>query len=893
MCYGKQRAERRSSMPMANLELTKPYEPNPILAALCRRFFVNMRVDETWVRNLRARTQDSSLVYVLRSLNVVDFLALEYTTRRYQLPRIRFVNDLGLWVLNPLGKGWLNALLPRRGPSPTEELRDALAQGGSAALFLKRPPSVLDMASVSRGGRGVKEGDELVRALFEVQRHQTKPILAIPLLFVWTQHPDTRGREAIDFLLGPPEWPTAARAAAQALSNFKRGALLPGEPLDLAEFLRGSEHQSDEVLARRATYAMLRRLERERRTVTGPAARDVDRVRDEIVRSPRLQSVIADLSGGDGEQAYILSQRAGTMLKELHARPEPFTLRALEAIMDRVFHRIYAGCEHLESDFERLRRASKEGTLILLPSHKSHIDYLILSYTFFGERLQLPLIAAGDNLDFFPMGPIFRRAGAFFIRRSFRGDRLYAAVVDAYIRRIMRDGYPIELFLEGGRSRTGKLLPPRFGLLSMILDAALTLPHKKVFFVPVSIGYERVIEAESYEREITGGEKAQEDATGLLRSSRVLRHRYGRINIQVGQIQSLEEFRTELDIQPDTPLKPAQRRVLVTRIGNRAMDEINRVTAVTPGALAALALLTHSRRGLGHEALIDRCRKLLGALSSVGARLSSTLATPSGTLRPAAITEALQMFVAAELVESHRAAPGDERPRRRRRRRAAGDGVIYTIPDSRRFSLDTTKNIIVHFFVERSLVALALGSSSTLQATEADIGERVRFLSKLFKREFRFRSDAPFETILSDVLKLLEKDNVIARSPEGLVTPGVEHDGWSGERWLRTYASVLRSFVEGYQVAARALTSLLVRPLSEKELLRRAIATGNEMYFAGELELRESVSKPMLQNACRAFLDLGVLRSSGDAYELMPEYASQEPLEEFETSISFYLREAR
>ena len=152
------------------------------------------------------------------------------------------------------------------------------------------------------------------------------------------------------------------------------------------------------------------------------------------------------------------------------------------------------------------------------------------------------MIAAGDNLSFFPLGPIFRRAGAFFIRRSFRGDRLYAAVVDAYVRRLIRDGYPIELFLEGGRSRTGKLLAPKFGLLNMVVDAALALPRNgRCYFVPVSIGYERVVETSSYERELTGGEKQRKKTPPASCARReVLRHRYGRINVQFGQALTLE-----------------------------------------------------------------------------------------------------------------------------------------------------------------------------------------------------------------------------------------------------------------------------------------------------------------------------------------------------------------
>ena len=159
----------------------------------------------------------------------------------------------------------------------------------------------------------------------------------------------------------------------------------------------------------------------------------------------------------------------------------------------------------------------------------------------------MPLIAAGDNLDFFPMGPSLRRAGAFFIRRSFSGDRLYAAVVDAYVRRLIKDGQPLEFFLEGGRSRTGKLLPPKLGLLSIVVDAALTNPTPTTWFCPVSIGYERFVEEKAFAREVSGGEKAKEDVRGLVRSIDVMVGRYGRLSVQFGKPMTVGDVLRDLD----------------------------------------------------------------------------------------------------------------------------------------------------------------------------------------------------------------------------------------------------------------------------------------------------------------------------------------------------------
>jgi glycerol-3-phosphate O-acyltransferase len=854
---------------MPERPITKTYEPNVALQALYSKFFDGIQVDEAWIHSVRKLASTGTVIYVLRNLNFVDFLALDHLTKRFGLPQIRFANDLGLWILNPpMGAGFMRALIPGSGNPAPAQLRSAIEEGGSAALFLKRPPGVLDVATGATGGRGLKEGDELIRTLMDVQRANTaRPILLVPQVFVWTKRPDTRGTRALDFLLGPREWPSAIRTVGQFLANYRHVELKAGEPLDLRHYLATAAPGSDDGHVRRIVYAMLRRVERERRSVTGPAEKPPDRVREELVRSPKLQSTIKQLSDSKSEDRRELTAKAVSMLKKLQAAPDGATVSAIAMLLDRVFHRIYAGIDVDREGLERIREATKEGCVVLLPSHKSHIDYLVISYVFNDENMQLPLIAAGDNLSFFPLGPVFRRAGAFFIRRSFKGDRLYSSVVDTYIRRLIRDGYPIELFVEGGRSRTGKLLPPKFGLLGMLVDSALSVPQKKVIYVPISIGYERIIETEAYERELSGGEKIKEDAGGLLRSTDVLRHRYGRINLQFGSSLTLDDIREDLDIPLESDLRPSQRRAVVTRLGNRVMDEINRVTAVTPGALTALALLSHGYRGLPHDELVERSARFLTVLQEMGARTTPSTATPSGTLRPEAIREAAQLFTDALLIEAHAPAEVDAGARVEEGR--VGSGTIYTIPDSRRLELDTSKNMIVHFFVERSLVSVAMLSAPSPPIAKDAVRDRVQKLSRLFKHEFRFRADAPFADIFDETIERMRLAGEVVVDDKGRLDAGHGRIDWSGREWLLTYAAFLRNFIEAYRVAARGLGALLKGPLPEKDLVKKALGTGKRMFFTGEIERPEAVSQPIVKNAYLALIDHGFIRTADGKIELV------------------------
>jgi glycerol-3-phosphate O-acyltransferase len=532
----------------------------------------------------------------------------------------------------------------------------------------------------------------------------------------------------------------------------------------------------------------------------------------------------------------------------------------MDRAVEQAASRMFSAVEVDQAGIETLRERAKEGTLVLLPSHKSHVDYLALAWVLYRHKLQLPLVAAGENLNFFPVGAILRKAGAFFIRRSFSGDRLYAAVVDAYIRRLIKDGVALEFFPEGGRSRTGKLLPPKLGLLSLVVDAALGVPTRTTWFCPISIGYERFVEEKAFVRELSGGEKSKEDVGGLLRSFDAIVGRYGRLSVQFGKPLTLTDLLREIDpsaqVSALATLTPARRRAIVTRLGFRVMQEINAVTAVTPGSLVATALLVHDRRGMARDALHARCERLARRLRAAHARFSPSLVDATGALRPDALDEAVQLFVRAEHLELHR----------------VGGDVIYVVPPEARMSLDLAKNVILHFFAARAIVATGLLAPPGPPLSADVVKERALALSKLFKYEFTFRADAKFETIFEEEVAGMEADGELTRVAGDAVSLAPRGD--DGLEQVRLYASLLATFLEAYRVAARGLTALLRGPLAAKDLTRRAIPEGEKMFLAGDLRRREAISRPVLENAYGSFVDQGYLARVDGKLALTPSYAS-------------------
>jgi glycerol-3-phosphate O-acyltransferase len=311
------------------------------------------------------------------------------------------------------------------------------------------------------------------------------------------------------------------------------------------------------------------------------------------------------------------------------------------------------------------------------------------------------------------------------------------------------------------------------------------------------------------------------------------------------------------------------------------MDEINRVTAVTPGALTAMALLSEDHRSVKESEVVEICRRLLTVLQSMDARVSSTMLGGGGDIRYGSIRESLQMFVEAQLLDasedSSDGGPASE--------------PTYSIVESKRLQLDTSKNIIVHFFVERGLIAASFDrdeEGNSLPTEISTVRQRVRYISRVFKHEFRFRADAPFEEIFDSMVAALVQEGQLSRQGEELA-PGEGQAGWSGDKWLRIYRAILVAFFEGYVVAAKSLEKLLSGPRSEKDLIKAGLALGHALYLAEEVSRREAVSKPVLENAYHSLAELGYFRSRSGKLEVQEAYKSRDALDELSSTLKGYL----
>ncbi|KAF9436837.1 hypothetical protein BGZ76_002833 [Entomortierella beljakovae] len=543
-------------------------------------------------------------------------------------------------------------------------------------------------------------------------------------------------------------------------------------------------------------------------------------------------------------------------------------IRFFAFLINNILVRMYHQGIHIkESEFLELRKvaeycAEKKYSMIILPCHKSHIDYLVISYIFFRMGLALPHIAAGDNLDLPVVGNLLKGAGAFFIRRTWADDPLYSSIALEYIQELLEGGFNIECFIEGTRSRTGKLLPPKLGVLKIIMEAMLSDRVKDCYIVPVSIGYDKVIETETYINELLGIPKEKESLWGLLTNSRLLQLKMGRIDVRFAKPYSLRNFmnheieRREIVNEQEKTNSVAKAQLLKS-LGYKVLADINSVSVVMPTALVGTVILTLRGRGVGRSELIRRVDWLKREILAKGGRVANFSGMETGEV----VDRALGVLKDLVAVQKNLIEP-----------------VFYAV---KRFELSFYRNQLIHLFVHEAIVAVTMytrvkmgGAKSTQKISYTELLNEVTFLSRLLKSEFIY-NPGDIESNLAHTLEYLKESNVIEIDSEGFV--GLSDAERSiGRENYDFYCFLLWPFVETYWLASISLYVLiptakeLIPPadingepqlhwVEERAYMEKTQMFGKSLYYQGDLSYFESVNMETLKNGFNRLTDYGVL----------------------------------
>jgi glycerol-3-phosphate O-acyltransferase len=663
--------------------------------------------------------------------------------------------------------------------------------------------------------------------------HTNDDPLLIPVRVSWL--PEKRGgRRSVGWrellTLGDPRDPDPVRQYAIYRFRPDRCRIVVGEP-ERASVAREAWNDPDgrgrgtglSLAAFTAAQAWIR-LERAERKLRGSRYKVPKFPRESLIDSPTFTAGVAHLAHESNTSYQAMAARTKRYVREIAATHSPYVIDLVTGAIRWLVDKSYRVLDYDEDELSALYEMSQNHPLVFLPSHKSNFDHLVLQYVLYQNGLPPNHTAGGINMNFFPVGPILRRSGVFFIRREFRDNEPYKFVLRRYVDYLLARRFPLEWYIEGGRSRTGKLRPPRYGMLAYVVDSFLRQSSEDIIIIPVSIAYDQIQDVGSYTVEQTGGAKERESAKWLLRTIRGLSKRSGGIHIRFGAPISVKAFLALQDDLPDDP--DDTRNPAIPKLAFEVAVRLNEVTPVTPTSLVTLALLSADSRSL----TVDQTARVLDPYLDFVTRRDLPTSEKLHLDQTDQIAATLDELVAAGVAE----------------RFVGSTETVYRVRSDQHLTAAYYRNTIIHFFVNRAITELALehvvtsGRTDGLRRAVLDEALRVR---DLLKFEFFFAGRSDFEReILSE---LSDHDEALS-----------EHlDSGNAAAILDSFRpfmshAILRPFFDAYRVIGDIIEQLAYKTGVTVDMVRgQAFDLGRQYLLQGLVSKPESISKALFDAA--------------------------------------------
>lgn len=814
-------------------------EDNFPLYYLIKKVLSKVEFADEHIVSFKNLSEKGTIVYALKNNSQLNSLIIRELASRIGIPRPVYCHGINMIFWQPFPMAWnvikrhLLNLLSRRelNASRNGYLRHIVGEGKNVIIHLG----------------GSEETDspstrEAIIELIRLQKSQDTPLYIVPLMITYGRRREKENENLLNILFGQAEDTGALRRIITFLRYSNEAAVIPAEAVSLADFIRENEHVSEESLCQELRGELIDRIDTEKKSIVGPFLKSRREMVNMVLSNKELVLFMEHMAAERGKRYDDLVKEARKYIVEIASDYNEMFVRLWEKLLTWLWNNIYDGVIVDKSGLAKIRNLSKKMPFVIIPCHRSHIDYLLLSYVFYNNHIQMPFVAAGTNLMFWPAGYIFRKSGAFFVRRTFKGNALYGEVFSKYLETLLIEGLPLEFFIEGGRSRTGKMVMPKYGLLSMLIQAFQNKSCDDLAAIPVYIGYDRVIEEKAYLKELGGEQKTPEKTADIIQTRKLLRKRYGHVYVNIGEPILLKSYLASQE-KTFSDMTLAERQSLYRKIGYEVVLRINRVSVVTPFSLVASGLLCHDRKGVSHDELMEVLNLFYDYLSYRQVKLSETLVNKEKT-----IGDALSILVQSDIISRTGEEEGEQDEL---------EETVYSLEDDKRPNLEYYKNNILHYFIPVSFAAVSLISSKEDTVALNQLLDDYQFLKRLFWREFIFDDQRDDLDEVNDALAYLNDRGMIA---------GFERDGkaWievkvRGRINLAFFAGLIHNYFESYWVVIRGCFYLKERPRQEKDWLKNIQRLGLKMYRKGEIRRSEALSTSNYKSAVSFLQDEDIL----------------------------------
>jgi glycerol-3-phosphate O-acyltransferase len=682
----------------------------------------------------------------------------------------------------------------------------------------------------------------LLRLIDILENHPEVDIELIPVTVLWGRSPDKE--DSWFKLLFTDTWATPGTIkqlvniglhGRQSYLEFHQGQSLR-TLIDFAKKTHPNLSPATYILNTLNNY-----LDGQREVVLGPDLSDRRNVMHSLIKSTDVQEAIRRESIRSKVSMIESERRAIGYLNEIVSDYSHSAVHFADMALTRLWTQLYDGVE--VHNFSTVRELAKDYEIIYTPCHRSHIDYLLLSYVIYKRGMMVPYIAAGDNLNMPFVGQLLRGGGAFFIRRTFRGNGLYTTVFKEYLYSILSRNTPLEYFIEGGRSRTGRLLPPKTGMLAMTVHSHLRGRSKPIVFLPTYIGYERLMEGSTYVGEMQGKPKESESIVGILKTLRKIERIFGKVHVNFGEPVFLDDMlkkhgADKIKIEKNDDPVPQEVSDAVNSSAHAILENINRAVVINPVSLLSLILLATPKHTLDEEI----CIKQLDAYRNLVAALPYDARTQ---VTPLSGKEIIAYGLKLKLIKRIKHVLGD----------------IIAIEDNQAVLLTYFRNNILHAFVLPSLIAALVEHNGSIR--RGDLINVIRTLYPFLKAELFLKwQDDELKDQICAYVEALIKAKLISEDAEGnLESPAPNSED---HNQLVVLAAPVMQSLERYYMTLALITQRGSGNISTRQVEELSHLVGQRLSVLYEFNSPEFFDKALFQSFIKVLTQQGYIRNNED-----------------------------